>query len=148
MRKNRKIILASLGFLLTIGLVAILTVGLLKPSKVDFVTKTGHYISDKAPISSYESPTASNTIELRSLYTINGSTVSYNNKPVDALATISISSAEELYAFSKLTNTNDNFLAYNYKLLSNINYENYPFEFEPVAWEPNKSFRGSFDGNG
>ena len=61
---------------------------------------------------------------------------------------ITIATAEELDKFSSLCNSNDNFLAYNYKLLCNIDFDEYTQnDFIPIGWN-NKSFSGSFDGQG
>lgn len=61
---------------------------------------------------------------------------------------ITIATAEELYKFSSLCNSNDNFLGYNYKLLCNIDYNEYiENDFIPIGWN-NKAFSGSFEGQG
>lgn len=72
---------------------------------------------------------------------------------------ILISTANELFAFSYLCNdnaVNNDFLSYNYKLVTNIDYSTCPLDFIPIAYNQtitgagntHKSFSGSFDGCG
>ena len=62
---------------------------------------------------------------------------------------ISISTPEELYAFSYLCYTNQAFLAYDYALLNNIDYTSYGVShyFYPVGCL-GTAFSGTFNGNG
>lgn len=60
---------------------------------------------------------------------------------------ITISDGKQLYAFSRLCNDSEAFLAFNYQLTTNINYiAQYPFI--PIAWRPGQAFNGIFDGQG
>ena len=54
-----------------------------------------------------------------------------------------------MYRFSYLCSLNDKFLSYNYKLLCNIDFDDYKAnDFIPIGWKTNAPFTGSFDGNG
>lgn len=76
---------------------------------------------------------------------VSGETTDFNYS--DKILTIS--TAEELYRFSYLCSLNDKFLSYNYKLLCNIDFDDYKAnDFIPIGWKTNAPFTGSFDGNG
>lgn len=76
---------------------------------------------------------------------VSGETTDFNYS--DKILTIS--TAEELYRFSYLCSINDKFLSYNYKLLCNIDFDDYKAnDFIPIGWKTNAPFTGSFDGNG
>ena len=67
---------------------------------------------------------------------------------------LTISTAEELWKLSSLCDPESNttyaaFLTFDYKLLCNIDYDDYTSnKFIPIAWKEGTTFSGSFDGDG
>ena len=152
--KKRLTILISMMFVLSICVVLSLVMVLNlkdKKSTNKFDKTTDSYITDDSEIiSAGEGRSAANSyLRLNTLYTISGSTVSRNSTSYDGSTTISISTPEELYAFSYLCLTNTSFLSYSYALLNNIDYYDYGIghSFYPVACTGSE-FTGTFNGNG
>ncbi len=60
--------------------------------------------------------------------------------------TITIKDEEELVIFSNKCNSDDDYLSYRYKLISNIKWST--SSFKPIAYKSGKAFTGVFDGQG
>ena len=155
MKGNRRVrlfslIISALSILLVLSLVFAKNHNT-KTTNQTFNQTTDSYISDSSEIASVSSrPDTDSSVRLSSLYTISSKTVTRNSTSYDGTTTISISNAEELYAFSYLCYTTPAFLGYNYSLLANIEYESYGaagYYFYPVACL-NTKFTGTFNGNG
>lgn len=94
---------------------------------------------------------ASDYVDMSTLYTASGSSVTSKNITLQNNNIVLITTAYDLYAFSVLSNIdNSPFLGYHYELSSNINYDDCNYPFYPVAWNStyNDRFTGIFDGNG
>lgn len=155
MKGNKRVrlftlIISALSILMVLSLIFVKNSKSKDESQI-FNKTTDSYISDSSEIASVNSrPDTDTYVRLKNLYTISSKTVTRNSTSYDGATTISISSAEELYAFSYLCYTTPAFLTYNYALLANIDYEAYGnsgYYFYPVACINNK-FTGHFNGNG
>ena len=155
MKGNKRVrlftlIISALSILMVLSLIFVKNTKSKDESQI-FNKTTDSYISDSSEIASVNSrPDTDTYVRLKNLYTISSKTVTRNSTSYDGATTISISSAEELYAFSYLCYTTPAFLTYNYALLANIDYEAYGnsgYYFYPVACINNK-FTGHFNGNG
>ncbi len=159
MKGKRIIKLITTSVLSILSLVFILSFVLnFKDNKNDgylsnFTESAGYYRPDGKEILQIGEgrKTADAYKSISDLYTINNTTsvVTRNSNPYDEKTTISISTPEELYAFSYLCKDNSEFLSYNYALINNIDYTQYGLghEFYPVACL-GESFSGRFNGNG
>ena len=107
-------------------------------SDVNFNATTDAYNSNQAYITETNTTGELSTVTMTEAYATPGS--SYSGK------VITIASDEELYLFSVACNEYSSFLAYNYKLLSNIYYE-INSQFIPVGFD-GTPFSGTFDGCG
>ncbi len=117
-----------------------------------FSGQVSHYVGSQNEINPSASNTATSTtaISMNELYTISGDTITATSKTVTSSNVITITTPEELYAFSVLCNSNAKYLGYKYKLFTNIDYSVYgeSHKFIPVGWKTGEPFSGTFDGNG
>lgn len=146
--KLRRTYLIIFSMLLIIGLTFFIVK--LCTSEEEFDRVGVSFNSNQYEITSVSSPDDTSVVEMSELYTINSSSVSVKNNYASLIGTktITISSAEELYAFSIIANSTSAFLSYNYKLLSNIDYSEFAYGFVPVGWNSLNGFNGVFEGNG
>lgn len=146
--KHRRTYLIIFSMLLIIGLSFFIVK--LCTSEEEFDRVGVSFNSNQYEITSVSSPDDTSVVEMSELYTINSSSVSVKNNYASLIGTktITISSAEELYAFSIIANSTSAFLSYNYKLLSNIDYSEFAYGFVPVGWNSENGFNGVFEGNG
>ncbi len=144
-RKKKKIIFASL-FSTIFVLLLLLVIGIKfnKDNTIDnkkFINMDGFYNGNQIQIDKSTYTNDSKVVSMKDAYQAH--TTSYSSY------TITISTAEELYYFSLACNNYDAFLGYNYKLLCNIDFDDYiEAYFIPVAWADGKTFSGTFDGDG
>ena len=106
-----------------------------------FIDYKSYYDGTQVPVKETSEPKSSNEISMTDAY---GTTTDYSSM------IITIATAEELWKFSASCNNNAAFLAYDYKLLCNIDYDDYTEDFIPIGWSSsnNNTFTGSFDGQG
>ena len=155
MKRNKKLGALMISLISVLSVVLVLSFIIVKNTKnsssPEFDKTTTSYISSESEIISEGEgrEEADSYLRLNTLYTISGSTVSRNSTSYDGNTVISISTPEELYAFSYLCYTNQAFLSYDYALLNNIDYTNYGVShyFYPVGCL-GTAFSGTFNGNG
>ena len=145
MKKKKKIIFTSL-FSTILVLLVMLVIGIKfnkkeVSSNKEFINYDSFYNGSQIQIDGTSHTNEDKVISMLNAYS--SPTVSYSDY------TITISTAEELYTFSLACNNYDDFLDYDYKLLCNIDFDDYTqADFIPVGWKDSKSFTGTFDGDG
>lgn len=144
-RKKKKLIFISLfSSVLVLFLVLIISINFSKNNTKDnkkFINLDGFYNGTQIQIDKSDYSNNAKVVSMITAY--NAHETSYSDY------TITISSAEELYYFSLACNNYDAFLDYNYKLLCNIDFDDYiAADFIPVGWSEDKAFTGTFDGDG
>ena len=139
--KINKILTISMSLVLFITLILTIVAVNYKTqsySDVNFNATTDAYNSNQAYITETNTTGELSTVTMTEAYATPGS--NYSGK------VITIASDEELYLFSVACNEYSSFLAYNYKLLSNVYYE-INSQFIPVGFD-GTPFSGTFDGCG
>ena len=117
MKRNKKLGALMLSLMFVLSFVLVLSFIIVKNSKnsssPEFDKSTASYISSESEIISEGEgrEEVDSYLRLNSLYTISGSTVTRNSTSYDGNTVISISTSEELYAFSYLCYTNQAFLS-------------------------------------
>lgn len=139
---RKKIFILSLSLITIIS--AILTFVFVFSNKVEAIEIKKAYGKYESTQDIYEGKENTNTSTFISMTDAKKST-SIENK------TITIATPSELILFSNLCDPknesyNENFLRYNYKLLNNIDCSKNTDSFIPIGYD--KSFSGTFDGNG
>lgn len=156
MNKKRRIGI-KIGIVLLCSLVIFVVVSLINSHSIDDKInygKTSAYVSDQFEIvSGKESKPTTRNVSISEFYTKNenGSYKTYDSsKTLIDGDIITISSGLEFDAFSRLCNENTDFLTYNYKLITNIDYNeasSKALRFIPIGWDAD-AFSGTFDGQG
>ena len=140
MNKKRRIGI-KIGIVLLCSLVIFVVVSLINShsieSKINY-GKTSAYVSDQFEIvSGKDNAQITRTISISEFYSKNENNIfiSYNNKAVEDDYIITISNGLEFYAFSRLCDENLEFLTYDYKLITNIDFNeasNFNLQFIPL----------------
>lgn len=114
--------------------------------KTNFMAYTEYYDNEQSPITSYSAPTKS-YVKMSTLYTYDGNnTFTPTSASVSTSSNITIETATDLVAFSRLCYQNNKYLTYKYNLIANIDCSNAP-EFYPIGMKKT-AFTGTFNGNG
>ena len=143
---RRNIITLSTSFaLMVVALIATILVINTHTSEKKFMAYDGYYDSNQTTIDSQNYP-QQQYVKFSSIYTISNNNVTATGSPATNQY-ITIETKADLYAFSKLCNSNASFAGYKYKLLKNIDWINDDstvYYFDPIT----RTFTGEFDGNG
>ena len=152
MRNKRKII-RNLIATFSIGAFALISALIVSvffktenSEKTNFMAYTEYYDNEQSPITSYTAPSKS-YVKMSTLYTYDGNnTFTATNASVSTSSNITIETATDLVAFSRLCYQNNKYLTYKYNLIANIDCSNAP-EFYPIGMKKT-AFTGTFNGNG
>lgn len=152
MRNKRKII-RNLIATFSIGAFALISALIVSvffktedSEKTNFMAYTEYYDNEQSPITSYSAPTKS-YVKMSTLYTYDGNnTFTPTSASVSESSNITIETATDLVAFSRLCYQNNKYLKYKYNLIANIDCSNAP-EFYPIGMKKT-AFTGTFNGNG
>ncbi len=153
MKNNKRKTLRNLIATFSIGafaLISALMVSLFvkdgSKETTNFMAYTDYYDNELSPINTYTVPTKS-YVKMSTLYTYDGNnTFTATNASVNTSSYITIETATDLVAFSRLCYLNTNYLKYNYNLIANIDCSSAP-EFYPIGMKKT-AFTGTFNGNG
>ena len=112
----------------------------------NFMAYTEYYENEQSPIKSYTAPSRS-YVKMSTLYTYDGNnTFTATSATVTTSTNISIETATDLVAFSRLCYQDNKYLTYKYNLIANIDCTGAP-EFYPIGMKKTP-FTGTFNGNG
>ena len=150
---KKRTLITTISLVLTTAFVAVLLAlvitNSIRPNNnlvSGFIDYKTYYDGNQVPIKSTDDKES--TTEISMTDAAAAPDTSYGDK------VITIATAEELYKFSESCFNDDNnktFLAYNYKLLCNIDYDDYTSnDFIPIGWHDSTEgkFTGTFDGQG